>query len=438
MGKRLYKKIIICPSSKINFEDNTNNGLLFRNLFKFWPKDKVGQVFNGGDNGDKGYFNKYYKLTANDRRFGKLYSKFQKDNSNKKSNKITYSRSNSIYYLFLSYLKKTFIETGIYELFFTPQLSFELKQWLDEFEPDLILVQGYSIFNVQMPLLIKKYTKARLVFFTTDDWPKFLYSNKKNVIFNLLTFLPRFQLNKVVSKMMSELEIAIAFGVLMQEEYTKRYSKPFHSIIHSDDYSRFKNVNPLRKYNNNTLSIVTIGVFNEFRWPLLADLELACELLNNEGINAKVTVASDVIDFEGINLINDMNHVSLIPDPGSSEIIKLLKGADILLLIEGFDDNYAESIFYSISTKSHLYMFSGRPILVYSHKNTGVANYANKLGWAVVVSERNITILAKILKEIYLNNNLQEFLIQKAYKVAIENHDNLKTVDKFYKILHTI
>jgi hypothetical protein len=59
----------------------------------------------------------------------------------------------------------------------------------------------------------------------------------------------------------------------MQQEYSERYSKSFHSIIHSDDYSRFENTPPLRLLQNNFLSIVTIGTFNRYRWPLLSDFE---------------------------------------------------------------------------------------------------------------------------------------------------------------------
>ena len=49
-----------------------------------------------------------------------------------------------------------------------------------------------------------------------------------------------------------------------------------------------------------------------------------------------------------------MEHVKLYNDPGSDSLPKLLKGADLLILIETFDKKRAKAIKLSISTKAHL------------------------------------------------------------------------------------
>ena len=431
-----FKKIIIVTSGRINYADTTNNGLLFRNLFRSWPKDNIAQVFNSGDNGDKGFFYSYFKLGINDRRFGNLYGKLHKESLlSDTSNNQQVSEKKYFDFVFL-YLKSLLIDTGVYELFFRPKLSFEFKKWIDDFKPDLILVQGYSITFTELPLLMKEFSNAKLVFFTTDDWPTYLYKQNNIGLHRFLSFLPRLKVSKTVKKMIKEVDIPIAFGYPMQEEYTKRYKKKFHSIIHSDDFSRFEMFKSIRIQDKNTLSIVTIGTFNKYRWPLLKDFDLSCQELNSIGISAKLTVVSDFVDDEGIDLIKKLDYVDLQPDPGSDEIIKLLKGADILLLIEGFDENFANSIKLSISTKAHLYMFSKVPILLYSHPKTGIVNYATKFGWAVIVVERDISNLTVVIKNVYLNKKLRNKLIQKAHDVAIENHDVNMIEEKLYQILH--
>ena len=40
---------------------------------------------------------------------------------------------------------------------------------------------------------------------------------------------------KTVTKLIEEVDIPIAFGSPMQEEYTRRYRKPFQSLFHADD-----------------------------------------------------------------------------------------------------------------------------------------------------------------------------------------------------------
>lgn len=433
--QKKYKKILIVTAGRINMNDTANNGLLLRNLFRSWPKDKIAQVFNSGDNGDKGFYSDYYQLGENDRRFGKFYTKIHKEG-------VTLTlqedkpllKSRHFFSAVIPFFKRLFIDTGLFELVFVPKLSDRLKQWLNHFNPDLIFVQGYSITFSELSLLIKSYTNAKLVFFATDDWPTYLYNGNFGEQ-KLLSLIPRWKVKEIVKKMMLEVDIPIAFGYPMQEEYTKRYGKQFLAVIHSDDPLRFDKVEPVRLTDNDTLSIVTIGTFNKYRWPLLQDFERCCEELKASGIKAKVTVVSDAIDPEGVKLINSMVHIEIHRDPGSTRLPALLKGADLLLLIEGFDENFAKSIKLSISTKAHLYMFSKVPILLYSHPNTGIVNYAKKFGWAYVVTDRNIVHLTGVLKNICLDKKLREQLIQTGYKVAMENHDVNMIERKLFHIL---
>jgi len=431
----MYKKIIIVTAGRINLSDKANNGLLFRNLFRSWPKDKIGQIYNSGNNHDDGFFSLYYKLTEKDRRFGKLYEKIYIENT--QTNQLTENQfqSKNYFRVVMPYLKKLLIETGIYELFFRPKLSSGLKIWLNDFKPDLILAQGYSLTFTELSLLIKNYTGSQLVFFTTDDWPKYLYNGNLGEN-RFLSLIPRLRVENMVKKLLQEVDIPIAFGYPMQLEYSRRYSKQFYSVFHSDDHKRFETAEPKRLANKDTFSIVTIGTFNKFRWPLLNDLEQCCEVLNLDGIEAKVFVISDAIDPDGLVAIKQMKNVEVRHDPGSDKLPGLLKGADLLLLIEGFDNDYANTIELSISTKAHLYMFSKVPILVYSHPTTGISNYAQKYGWAYLVNDRNLEKLTDAIKNLLSNKILRENLSTIAYKVAMENHDQKRIEKKLFQILH--
>jgi len=429
-----YKKILIVTAGRINCADTTNNGLLFRNLFRSWPKDRIAQVFNSGSNSDEGFFSSYYQLGVNDRRFGYLYSRLHQESFPSSEPKNKQPKQENLFHKLIPYFRSLFIETGIYELFFRPKLSEELKQWLNFFKPELVLVQGYSITFTELPLLIKKYTGAKLVFFTTDDWPKYLYNGNKGE-FKFLSLLPRYRLNQIVNKLRHEVEIQIDYGHPMQDEYSKRYKKHFESVIHSDDYLRFLEAVPIRLNDTNSFSILTIGTFNKFRWPLLQDFDDCCGELEMANIKTKISVISDSIAPEGIEAIAKMKHIEVYRDPGSPKMPALLKGADLLVLIEGFDHDFAESIKLSISTKAHLYMFSKVPILVYSHPITGIVNYAKKYNWAYVLTERNTAMLKNVLKQLLLDNLLRTQLIENAFNVALENHDINKIEEKLFKIL---
>lgn len=59
-------------------------------------------------------------------------------------------------------------------------------------------------------------------------------------------------------------------------------------------------------------------------------------------------------------------HVDFLPLPGShDQLPAVLAGCDVLFLPGHFDTAYQNAIQLSLSSKAHLYMMSGRPILVY-------------------------------------------------------------------------
>lgn len=432
-----YKRICIITAGRINKYDTTNNGLLFRSLFKNWPKENLSQIYNSGSNNDEGFFSNYYQLNEKDRRYGKIYKIVKNNNNNNNTLASIFSkrkRKENFTDILFSILKKTFIETGLYELIFRPCLSTELKEWINTIKPDIILAQGYSLTFSELPLLIKNYTNAKLAFFTTDDWPQYLYSGSQGES-KLLSFFARIKLKETLNKLIEKADIPIAFGSPMQEEYTKRYRKPFQSLFHADDPLRFEKSTPTRLVKEDTISIVTVGTFDRYRWPLVGDISQSCKILKQRGIDVQISVISSAIDVKAYAELMKMEHVKLYKDPGSDSLPKLLKGADILLLIEAFDNKRANAIKLSISTKAHLFMFSKVPILVYANPLTGIANYAQKYGWACILGERNIEKLAKCIEKLYYDQELRSQLIDTAYNVGLENHDLNRIEKKLFEIL---
>ena len=69
------------------------------------------------------------------------------------------------------------------------------------------------------------------------------------------------------------------------------------------------------------------------------------------------------------------------------------------------------------------------PILVYGSPLTGIVNYALKYNWAYVLTERSHEKLTKCLIDLHYDYDLRQKLIDKAYMVALENH-NLSKIEK--------
>ena len=112
----------------------------------------------------------------------------------------------------------------------------------------------------------------------------------------------------------------------------------------------------------------------------------------------------------------------------------MLRGADILFLPERFDET-AQGIRLSISSKAHLFMFSGKPIIVYSDPVTGIVRYATEDGWAAVVDRRDPGLLADTIERLFKDDVYRQQLIAGARSTAEKNH-NLTTIrSSFFKLI---
>jgi glycosyltransferase involved in cell wall biosynthesis len=433
-----YPKVLVVTIGRINAADSENNGLLLRNLFKDWPRENLAQIYSGGGNGDEGAFGRYYQLGPDDRRFGRFFYRAKNATDTSLATKVwahdgageTPPKSVSLKRL----LRSLFVDTGIYELIFRPRLSPELIRWVDELKPDIIFAQGYSLIFAWLPVLLKERSRAKLAFLTTDDWPAYLYSGMLGGPKVFAPFMKQV-VKKATRQLLKSVDIPFAFGFAMAEEYHRRYGSDFIVLSHSDEPERFEKSQPARSHPAGVFTILAIGNYNKFRWPLLLDVDECCRQLNEEGIQVRLAVYSYAIDPGGAQKIAKASFVDLFNDPGNEQLPRYLKGADILLLAEGFDEGFVSAIRLSVSSKSHLFMFSHRPILVYAHPSTGVSQYAEHHHWARLVTKRDIPTLRDAIRDLLLNTTESARLVAQAEQTGMTFHRNRVNRDRFLESL---
>lgn len=432
-------RILILAIGRINKVDNSNNGLLLRNLLGIYPKQDLGQIYSSGHNGDEGFFTHYYHLSPDDRRFGKFFLKQKSsylrlvspgssDGSINPKGLISNIRSRLTKYFFLN--------SGLYEIIHMPRVSRKMLNWINAFKPDVILSQGYNLTFTFLAIKIQKMVNLPLIYYPTDDWPNDLYNSTKGsskAILPLVRFIVKYSSRKLVS----HASLRIVFNNYMLEEYERRYKKGFHVIMHGDSNTRFIISQELRKSRENEIRIVTMGVFDGHRLPLLYDLEEACRIIIKRGINISAKAffinpndgfSSCGISFNNV-IIEDCPHHDLIP--------LILQDSDILFLPERFDES-SDRIKLSISTKAHLFMFSRKPIIVYSAPQTGIARYASDEGWAFVLCERNPTELANVIEKMYRDNEYSSKFIKRSILVSERNHDIEENQRRFQELVSKI
>lgn len=435
---RKSPRVLVVALGKINKIDAYNNGLFLRNLFlERWAKESVVQIFSSGDNGDSGYFKDYYCLGPNDRVLGSWFYSTKGSDVSGVLNKSVNRNVGFVRRLWMemkSGLLGLAVGSGLYELIFRPKLSKELLSWVGAFKPDVIFAQGYNLTFSWLPLMIQKETGAKLAVLTTDDWPTYLYSGLLGEPKAFRWFVRPF-VKSAANTLFKCADIPCAFGRPMAEEYLRRYGRSFHVFDHSDDPRRFNVDSNYVRGVSESRTIVAIGTFNEFRCPLLLDANQACEILATVGVAAKIVVYSSAIHSDFVDRIMAAKFIEVRPDPGHTKLPSCLASAEILLLTEGFDANFVRAIELSVSSKSHLYMFSRRPIVVYGASQAGVVKYAKEFGWAQVLDERSPQRLADIFFNLMARDDGSKQLVERALHVAKRYHSVSVNRARFKRVI---
>ncbi len=436
-----FPKVLAVAMGRINAADANNNGLLLRNLFAEFPRKNLAQIFSGGDNGDEGFFGKYYQLQSKDRRIGRLFFKLKGLTQNTSNNAFRNSGTEqpakkNLKSLAMKSGRKLLMDTGYYEIIFRPRLSNTILQFVDEFKPDIIFAQGYNLAFTWLPLMLSRRKHIPVVYYPTDDWSNARYIPETGC-HGLLPKITKHVIRSTVRKLVKSASVRIVFNQYMKEVYQERFGVDQVVLMQGDTRSRYDSIEPVRLVDNEVNWIVCTGDFDRHRLPLLCDLDEACETMQKNGINVKATVFP-VNDLEELQEhIDSLKHIQFEPCPSHNGLVSYLKGADILFLPERFDETVS-LIRLSVSSKAHLFMFSGKPIVVYSDIITGIARYAREEGWAKVVSERDPKQLEKVFQEIIENKDIQKDLIQTANSISLKNHDLHQIQNKFKILLQNV
>ncbi len=431
----MYPRMLVLSIGRVNLSDNANNGLLLRNLFSDWPRGNLAQIYSGGSNGDGGFFSRYYLLGPNDRLFGGLFTRLKTDVSRAAADSVSMAGVPAEFRgrVRLKYrLLQALASSGLHELLFPIRPSRRLLSWAYRFRPDIVFAQGYNLTFALLPLIISRTMKIPIVYYPTDDWPKTIYRACPDPPLSL-SRLPRSVVALVSERLVRKSGICIAFNRMMRDAYRIRYRKDFHVLMHGDARERFAISRTSQVVSGGMREIVGTGVFDQWRMPLVFDLEKACSILAARGISARASIYP--VNYPPAFLQNQapFDHLTFHPCPSHDDLIRVLQRADVLFLPERFDVT-VPTIHLCVSSKAHLFMFSGRPIIVYSDARTGIARYARENGWALVVDHRDPMGLARAIEILLTDTDTCAGLVRQARITANANHD-LETIQSTFRTL---
>ena len=421
-------RVLLILMPKVRADDAAN--LLVRAQFASWPKESLAQIHSTEPSGRGEFCGRYHRLGPDDRFLGSIFERMRGSVARMVSMEEVRDaptprpapRTGQWTSRCRRWLGERIVATGLWEVLFPVRSSRRLVEFVEEFRPDVIYCTGYSLAFATLPLLLARRFGVPICFQTMEDWPSYTYAGSPVGIL----------VRREATRLVRASTLRLAFGRKMKVEFEARYGVPFQETWHLDDAERFGPPGPDPAGPVRRVAFTGTMVLN--RHEPVADMLAAIRLLRREGIEVEFDVHCTGVPRELPDDVRNAPEVRFLPLPSHEDLGGVLRGADVLFLPEAFSVG-ADRLGLAISTKCHLYMMAGRPILAYGPAHAGTVEYARKDGWALVVQERSVERLAEALRTLLLEPAVRARLTHQASLCFIRNHDARAARERFERAM---
>ncbi|AKP50118.1 glycosyltransferase [Cyclobacterium amurskyense] len=424
-----YPKVLILNQP---FNNVSGGGITLSNLFKGWKKDHLAAVCLGNLFNEKTQLDicdKYYQLGHKEHVWNfplnlmkRKYPSGPLKIDRKKKNVETIKKSPLRVTLLNEYINPALNWLGVLNWASSIQLSPELKEWLTEFNPDVIYAQAQRREAVVFCTLVQRYLKKPMVFHMMDDWIEVLPG------YGLMGGYWHKVVDKEFREMLSTCDRHFSISEPMALAYRERYGYTF-STYHNPIELEFWSKSQRNSYDfGDKIQILYAGRMGLGIQSSLETMAKCLDELNKE-LKTPVELVLQVGKRpEWVDKYNCIVHRGFVP---YEELPDRFSEADFLFLPYDFTPSANAFIKYSMPTKASEYMICGTPVLVFAPEDTALVTYAQDHQWAQVVTKNEVQALRDGLMELINNKEMRQRISEAAIKLAEERHDANKVRKQF-------
>nr|MBI1231312.1 group 1 glycosyl transferase [Cytophagales bacterium] len=417
------------------FNRQTGGGITLTNLFSSWDKDKLAVVcpaylINKGT--ESLSCRKYYQLGSKEHRWAFPFNLFEKTyysgpievkgGTPSETNKKPTLRKRFIKNHLNPFLDRIGLSHGISHY----ALSNELKEWISDFNPDVIYAQAQRRSNLLFCSLIQEHLEKPMVFHMMDDWvewvPKGKYFGKDWYS----------QINSDFKMMLGRCVLHLSISDLMAAEYQRRYGydfRAYHNPINLEFWKKGQRSSYDLSASPEILYAGRLGLGINDSLKLMAK---AVEILNNKlNLSINFVIQSNQKE-DWMNDFDVIKHRSFV---AYDELPVKFGEADFLYLPYEFSAEALKFFQLSMPTKASEYMICGTPILIVAPAETALVQYATKYCWAEIVTDNNLEVLVRSFENLLLDKSRRQLIGQTAISVAERRHDGDKVRQEFMEEL---
>ena len=389
MKKKIPRVLLI---SEFYFNENSGGGVLLKNLFEKYPKDKLFILHEDVNANTNATLNSY--LLKKPSKIGGFLKKFL----------------HPLFIVLLIELK------NFYKIKKKKKININLLTELNQFKPDMI----YTIFGHYSLMCLIKDLKDKL------NIPLITH-----VMDNVLaTYNNKTKDYKLFKYLIDSSKIRIAINTKMSDEYKKIFGYKFEVLHNGVDRKKVRKVNLKRK----TKIITYIGsVFKNAQLNSLVEITSVLKKLMEENFNIQCFLylpESQKRIYESY-FAKHQNIYIKEHNLSEKEYFKKISESNLLLLASNFDNYSTEYYKYSWPAKMGSYLMSKVPIFIYGPDKIFFINDAKEKKWAYVEDKKSFLNLENSLKKILYDSNLRKQTLECAMKKS--KHFELQKIQKKFK-----
>lgn len=301
--------------------------------------------------------------------------------------------------------------------------SKELKQFVQDFNPDVIWMDGSPL-----PLMnrlynyVLKIAKRPAVIFMQDDVYTYESCGSK-----WSSKLYKWLLRNKVRKVVRQCDDMFVISPKMKKEYDTIFGVNSTVITKGIDVDKLP---PISHEIHNPIRLVYLGQVIYGRIYSLISIAEALRKINADGIKMQLFVyTNNQLSEEEKKRLLVKDSVFLMPSVPYSEVPRVMAENDVVVFVESFKAAFCKVARLSFSTKICDYLSSGNCVFAVGPADIAPMEYFKNEDAAIVANLRE-EIEQKLV--ILLDQQVVVQYIWKARQCALNNHDRKKMDEKVY------
>ena len=226
--------------------------------------------------------------------------------------------------------------------------STEMKQFIDDFQPDIIFLPiFYWPYMNRIGLFVKKYTNKKMVGYISDDH----YSLRQHS-YNPFFWGERLIFRKYVKNAIDKCEILYVISDIQKQDYDKAFNKDCKLLFKGSKFADYPAIERSYSQINKPLTLLFTGNVSSGRYKSLGLIGKALDEINIQSTKAVLKIYSNTeLNADMKEKLLSSKSIQFCGSISFSEVKKEQKNAAVLVHVESFDLKDRLLVRQSFSTK---------------------------------------------------------------------------------------